>query len=217
MPTDLTGLHDFLRDLEARSKNPPFDLSDPRLNPRRSQRMSGISSSTSLAGLSARLDLDNQQELDSFSYLETLLESLSVLGKLNNGLDVLRQRLPNEISSLVDRTLEEVAERADIIKQTSVVSAQQAQVQSLDVNVQALSRSSAPAGKMQNSSSKLAVFDSAENTADQEVLRDLLWTLYMKLDIVTQGLRAIYEIANRINMVSFHIMLASNMQSDFLF
>jgi exocyst complex component 4 len=50
-------------------------------------------------------------ELDSFAYLEGLLESLGVLGKLGVGLDVISQRVQNEIYHLVDSTLEEVEER----------------------------------------------------------------------------------------------------------
>lgn len=50
-------------------------------------------------------------ELDSFAYLEGLLEGLGVLGKLGVGLDVISQRVQNEIYHLVDSTLEEVEER----------------------------------------------------------------------------------------------------------
>lgn len=52
-------------------------------------------------------------ELDSFAYLEGLLESLGVLGKLGVGLDAVSQRVRTEVYNLVESTLEEVEERYD--------------------------------------------------------------------------------------------------------
>lgn len=62
---------------------------------------------SSSSGTTTRKNL----ELDSFVYLEGLLESLGVLGKLGVGLDAIGQRVQNEIYNLVDATLEEVEER----------------------------------------------------------------------------------------------------------
>ena len=50
---------------------------------------------------------------------------------------------------------------------------------------------------------RLAALESSEKRADHEVLRDFFWTLYSKLDALTQGLRVVYEVANRIGSVSF--------------
>lgn len=50
-------------------------------------------------------------ELDSFAYLEQLVESVAVLGKLGYGLDAVAQRVQGEMFSLVEATVEEVEER----------------------------------------------------------------------------------------------------------
>lgn len=50
-------------------------------------------------------------EADSYTYIENLLEALFVLGKLNNAMDIITQRVPSEIHALVEVTLDEVEER----------------------------------------------------------------------------------------------------------
>lgn len=50
-------------------------------------------------------------ELDSFAYIEGLMESLAVLGKLGYGLDAIGQRVQGEMFTLVEATVEEVEER----------------------------------------------------------------------------------------------------------
>lgn len=50
-------------------------------------------------------------ELDSFSYIESLMESLAVLGKLGYGLDAITQRVQGEMFTLIENTVEEVEER----------------------------------------------------------------------------------------------------------
>ena len=50
-------------------------------------------------------------EMDSFAYVESLLESLATLGKLGHGLDAISQRVQVEMFNLVETTLEEVDER----------------------------------------------------------------------------------------------------------
>lgn len=51
-------------------------------------------------------------EMDSFAYVESLLESLATLGKLGHGLDAISQRVQVEMFNLVETTLEEVDERS---------------------------------------------------------------------------------------------------------
>ena len=55
------------------------------------------------------------------------------------------------------------------------------------------------------SSLRLAALESVEKQVDHEVLRDLFWTLYSKLDAVTQGLRVVYEVSNRIGSVRAYL------------
>lgn len=50
-------------------------------------------------------------ELDSFAYIESLMESLACLGKLGVGLDTISQRVQVEMFNLVEATVEEVEER----------------------------------------------------------------------------------------------------------
>ena len=50
-------------------------------------------------------------EVDTFPYIETLMESLSILGRLNAALEGISQRVATEVHSLVQVTLEEVDER----------------------------------------------------------------------------------------------------------
>ena len=44
-------------------------------------------------------------------------------------------------------------------------------------------------------------FDSPKNETQMEILRDLLWTLYSKLDAVLQGHRFILNVVERISRV----------------
>lgn len=50
-------------------------------------------------------------EMESFSYIESLVESLAVLGKLGYGLDAITQRVQGEMYTLVENTIEEVEQR----------------------------------------------------------------------------------------------------------
>lgn len=73
---------------------------------------------TSIASFSSIRGIDGQTakevvnpESDSFGYIEQLLEGLAALGKVAWGLDVVSQRLPGEVSALVESTIHEVEER----------------------------------------------------------------------------------------------------------
>lgn len=50
-------------------------------------------------------------ELDSFAYIEMLLEALAALGKLGYALDAVGQRIQGELFALVEATIDEVEER----------------------------------------------------------------------------------------------------------
>lgn len=50
-------------------------------------------------------------EVDSFAYIEMLLEALAALGKLGYALDAVGQRIQGELFALVEATIEEVEER----------------------------------------------------------------------------------------------------------
>ncbi len=153
-------------------------------------------------------------ESDSFTYIEMLLEGLAVLGKLGSGLDTITQRLPIEIYSLVEATIDEVNDRTEFSKRLANLSSTAAvvgpaQAASAYIYVHGKSKYPPTAGRgleleraEMAASLRLAALESSAKEADHEVLRDLFWTLYSKLDAVMQSLRVVYEVANRIGAVS---------------
>lgn len=159
-------------------------------------------------------DSSRNPESDSFTYMEMLLESLAVLGKLGSGLDTITQRLPIEIYSLVEATIDEVNDRTEFSKRLANLSSTAAvvgpaQAASAYIYVHGKSKRPPIAGRGLEServemamSLRLAALESSAKEADHEVLRDLFWTLYSKLDAVMQSLRVVYEVANRIGAVS---------------
>jgi exocyst complex component 4 len=50
-------------------------------------------------------------EMDSYGYMEVLMEALAVLGRLGSALEVIAQRVAGEVHALVEATLDEVEER----------------------------------------------------------------------------------------------------------
>ncbi|KAJ7225698.1 exocyst complex component sec8 [Mycena pura] len=184
-----TRLSRFLNDLALRPNDPPYDLNDPGFRNSSSEMFTGRSSAV------------NNPESDSFAYIETLLESFAVLGKLGNALDNIGQRLPGEIFTLVETTLDEVAERAEYGRRGSLfslsgVSGQPDGVYTFSIDPSSASAVSQTAGNA--SSLRLVALESSAKQVDHEILRDFFWTLYSKLDAVAQGLRVVYEVANRI-------------------
>jgi exocyst complex component 4 len=207
----------FLDDLALRPNESPFDANELSF---RSSAFTAILSSVSSNGVSALQD--QNPEANSFTYLETVLESLAVLGKLGSALDVVAQRLPSEIYSLIESTLEEVSERVEFNRQEATpgsgVSSQSlgrldayaTVLFSLSEDAGALSgigRRTVPGrskdGFLSASSLRLAALESTAKHADHEVIQDLFWTLYSKLDAVIQGLRVVYEVSNRIGSVRY--------------
>lgn len=202
----------YLDDLALRTNDTPFDTSD--LNPPNSAvgRFS-----IPAPGLADSANLDHNPEADSFIYLESLLESLAVLGKLGNALDIVAQRLSSEVYSLVDSTVEDVAERAEYSRRTSALNSvsQVDSSRSQGVYVFVTETSAIPesvagaavpyakneGGYLNGSSLRLSALESTAKHMDHEVLKDLFWTLYSKFDAVLQGLRVVYEVANRIGSV----------------
>jgi exocyst complex component 4 len=54
-------------------------------------------------------------EVDSFAYIEMLLEALAALGKLGYALDAVGQRIQGELFALVEATIEDVEERQVVL------------------------------------------------------------------------------------------------------
>jgi exocyst complex component 4 len=188
----------FLNDLATRPNDPPHDLSDLGF------RNNSQPSTVLLASLTNAAPPN--PEADSFSYMETLIESLAVLGKLGSALDTVAQRLQSEIFTLVETTLDEVEERADYGRRVSLpalngaIGRSEGVYFSTDPSVGQASAIKGPTSKA--SCLRLAALESSAKRVDHEILRDLFWTLYSKLDAVAQGLRVVYEVSNRVGSVS---------------
>lgn len=207
-------LKKFLDELATKPNDPPLDLNETELKSTSNQVRSF--SVVSLNGLISHEHVYNP-ERDSFGYLETLLESLAVLGKLGSALDIITQRLPTEIYSLVEQTIDEVHERAEL-SQRATFYATSIQGRPSSVYVFASEDGVVDMAPVVTASSlRLAALESMEKQVDHEILRDLFWTLYSKLDAVTQGLRVVYEISNRIGSVRAHlplVLLALNLLAN---
>jgi exocyst complex component 4 len=185
----------FLNDLATRPNDPPHDLSDL-----------GFRQSSTVSPASLTNVVPPNPEANSFSYMETLIESLAVLGKLGSALDTVTQKLPNEIFTLVETTLDEVEERAEYSRRASLsafngaIGRSEGVYFSTDSSVGQARAIKGPTLKA--SCLRLAALESSAKRVDHEILRDLFWTLYSKLDAVAQGLRVVYEISNRVGSVS---------------
>ncbi len=185
----------------TKSNDSPNDIKGFDLKPSSGPRSFSVASLSSLISNSGA-DQNQNPESDSFGYLETVLESLAVLGKLGSALDAVCQRLPSEIYALVDSTIDDVNERAEINRRMSSYSmGVQPHPSSVYVFVSETDNLEPLSTYVKPVQLRLAALQSTEKKADYEVMRDLFWTLYSKLDAVTQGMRVIYEVANRIGSV----------------
>lgn len=201
-----TRLNRFLNNLAIRPNDPPLDLNEAT---------SGMSSAPSAASFTTFTTSTAQNsstmlnpEADSFAYMETLLESLAVLGKLGAALDNIAQRVPGEIFTLVETTLDEVGERAEYGRRGSMFAfsgpakSEGVYIFSADSSSGIGAAVSPKGGLLAASCLRLAALESTAKRADHEILRDFFWTVYSKLDAVAQGLRVVYEVANRIGSVN---------------
>ncbi|TFY68131.1 hypothetical protein EVG20_g3687 [Dentipellis fragilis] len=228
-------LNRYLHGLAIRPNDPPGDLNEPNFRHSMTMPGSGVQFSASMNNLTGSnslssltqvnaiiggADLDSQNrnpETDSFTYIETLLESLAVLGKLGNVLDIVAQRLPSEVFSLVESTVDEVGERAEYVRRTSVLASSDINAAGKLHSAYILTSSALVSGGMAADFTgalvgpskgrgalmsplqlRLTALESSTKHVDHEILRDLFWTLYSKLDAVLQGMRVVYEVANRI-------------------
>lgn len=200
-------LNRFIHDLTIRPNDPPHNLNE--LNSKNSGRGFSSLPGSGNSDSSTRADSLLNPESDSFAYLENVLESLAVLGRLGNALDTVVQRVPTEIYALVETTIDEVSEHAEYGRQGAMYSLQSQPRRAEGVYVfstpeapSAFGLAVAPHAEFVTGSKlRLSALESSMKHLDHEVLRDFFWTLYSKMDAVAQGLRVIYEIANRIGSV----------------
>ena len=202
----------FLNDLALRPNDPPHDLNEPSFRNRASSQVLSTRVSNTSASMQMTQTTRNP-ESDSFAYIETLLESLAVLGKLGSALDIVTQRLPGEIFNAVETTLEEAGERAEDGRRGSIFMAggttrsEGAYIFTTGagghgVGASSIGHAVAPTGGFLSASSlRLAALESTAKQVDHETLKDFFWTVYSKLDAISQGLRVVFEVSNRIGSV----------------
>lgn len=103
-------------------------------------------------------------EADTFYYIGLLVEALNRLGRLQNAVETLKQRLPVELFGVVNETINEVDQRHP-------------------------SSLRGGAGKTDG----VLIYSSRETQMRADVIYDLLWTLYSKFEAIGEGQRVFHE------------------------
>ncbi|KAI8850248.1 hypothetical protein BC829DRAFT_389576 [Chytridium lagenaria] len=112
-------------------------------------------------------DLDRNPESDSFNYMKALLESLFVLGRLPDAIEIVRERLPVEVYYVVERTIQEVDRR-----------------------------SGALSDKASDDKHMFDLIGSSTKVEQASLLRDLLSNLFVKLEAIIDGHKFIGAFVN---------------------
>ncbi|PLW42165.1 hypothetical protein PCANC_08604 [Puccinia coronata f. sp. avenae] len=166
-----------------------------------------------LGGTKKRRNQSTNPELDSFKYIESLIESFAVLGKLSLGLDTILQRVPVEVYALVETTLNEVDERHENTKRFFRSSSANKNALKSTMNMIILmlttSQTSPPGNPVQKSavnrtSQRFSLFKFSDNELRElesviYILQDFFWTLYSKFDATLQSFRVLHEVSLRIS------------------
>lgn len=103
-------------------------------------------------------------ESDTFLYIALVVEALNRLGRLETAVDTIKQRLPVELFSVVNETINEVDHK----------------------------HPSSLRG-VSNGSGGLHIYSSRETQMRADVIYDLLWTLYGKFEAIAEGHRLFHE------------------------
>lgn len=165
----------------------------------------------------AAAEFDENPESDSFLYMEMLLEALARLGKLGVAIEAIHQRLPIEIHSLVESTIREVESRTEPMRRSSLAKTLRPE-SILLASSSALARTFGAGGSGRTSYNpnnstisgasdrhgsrplsmllRISAAESSQVESDGEIMRDLFWTLFSKLDAVLQGHRVVHEVAS---------------------
>ncbi|MBW0461217.1 hypothetical protein O181_000932 [Austropuccinia psidii MF-1] len=219
-------LQEFLNNLLTKPQsNPLVDQADVFLELGSSeihqsindQNESDIRISLTNSGTLASKKLRNQitnPELDSFGYIESLIESLVVLRKISLGLDTILQRVPIEIYALVENTSNQVDERHEGAKRTFGVSSTSrcslkrslTMVNLLISTGQSQLPGTSPLNFATGSQAshlfsgfKINGNEIKELESIAHIIQDFFWTLYSKLDATLQSFRVLYEVSLRIS------------------
>lgn len=109
-------------------------------------------------------DPSKNPEADTFWYIGLLVESLNKLGRLETAVEVLKQRLPVELFTIVNETVNEVDTR----------------------------HPSSLRGGSTNAEG-LYIYGSRETQMRADVIYDLMWSLYGKFEAIAEGHRVFHE------------------------
>ncbi|KAI1259359.1 Sec8 exocyst complex component-specific domain-containing protein [Xylariaceae sp. FL1019] len=109
-------------------------------------------------------DPSKNPEADTFWYIGLLVESLNKLGRLESAVDTLKQRLPVELFSVVNETINDVDQRHPSSLRGGSTNAQ-----------------------------GLHIYNNRETQMRADVIYDLLWTLYGKFEAIAEGHRVFHE------------------------
>lgn len=114
-------------------------------------------------------DSARNPEVDSFYYIQVLVESLNKMGHLDVAVTAIEQRMPVELFRVVDKTNNEVDQR----------------------------HPTALRGTPKHGKAKPAL-DIGDNDIRSVVIYDLLWTLYSKFEAIAEGHRVFHDVVTGI-------------------
>lgn len=218
LSTSIPCLQNYLNDLMTQPQSNPLEeeadlfleLASSSHNDNEVTKRLSITSS----GLSKkRRNQPDNPEADSFKYIEGLIESFAVLGKLSLGLDTVLQRVPIEIYTLVENTMNEVDERHETTKRFFRPSASNRNSLKSNMNMIILlitTRQTPMLAKQplespnDQANLRFSLFKFNSNELKEiesiaQVLQDFFWTLYSKLDATLQSFRVLHEVSLRIS------------------
>ncbi|KAH7033138.1 Sec8 exocyst complex component-specific domain-containing protein [Microdochium trichocladiopsis] len=109
-------------------------------------------------------DPSKNPEADTFWYIGLLVESLNKLGRLESAVEVLKQRLPVELFTIVNETVNEVDTRHPSSLRGGTTNAE-----------------------------GLYIYGSRETQMRADVIYDLMWSLYGKFEAIAEGHRIFHE------------------------
>ncbi|KAG0253263.1 hypothetical protein DFQ27_007510 [Actinomortierella ambigua] len=118
-------------------------------------------------------DLEMNPELDSEYYLEILVESLGLLGRFKDAMTAILERVSLETYQLIDKTIAQVNERRNVEALRTLNQRDAALDDEDDERYQAM------------------------KNIENEILRDLFWTLFSKLYCVVRGHHAVLTAGQR--------------------
>jgi len=187
--TEKSRFSQYLSNLAIKPNQEPI-LNE--LNARKSRSSTAMRNTTSITSLSSLTYGEATGDLDSFAYMESLLEALGALGRLGQALDTLVQRVPSEIHTLIENTMEEVDDRAE--QRAEEMSALAAVRPQQFLLAEKHDLESMPL--FDNDTLRVVLsLDGGGPPKHAIVLLDLFWTLFSKLAAVMEGHRAVYEVS----------------------